>query len=255
MAYLAAYISCVEETEGLPSSQDVDMHPIIDSLQHTNLQRFVCRPGHNGYFGLRHNRDYFIRQVINGSIQAQTLAVITELDASRLTGYGRRVCSDTEMTSLAHSISRMHNLCYLDIRYNVIEPGSQFPVSLRDSLAQCTQLQQLRMNGMDGITRDCIGTIMHALPNLSLRVLHIGANPLPDVNGAACLGQCHSLQELSASYMKEDDTASGQMNAFIDALDNLHNLTKLDLWHIRFTEEQLQRIVDICRKGKMEELW
>ncbi|XP_072048271.1 uncharacterized protein [Amphiura filiformis] len=274
---LAAYISCLETTAGLPSSNEIDFTPIINSLGFCpNLRRLNCQ---EGYFGLANNVKYLLQQIINDSINPRTLAVISELDASSLTYRG--VCSNaSDVTRVIKSIPKMINLHKLDISRNEFEPGVTSSV-LADSLTQCTQLQEFKMRNMEGVTCSDMNTIFTGFIAflVSLRKLTISYNPLPNVDSVKCLRKCQALERIDLMYMKgakEDEmaaliTTAGELpqlttlnlisnpvingsKCFSAILSILPQLRILYLGFIGFTKERLETLISTSRNTSMQEL-
>ncbi|XP_072047264.1 uncharacterized protein [Amphiura filiformis] len=271
--HLAAYISCLETTAGLPSSNEIDFTPIINSLGFCTNLRLNCQ---EGYFGLMNNWKYLLQQIINDSINPRTLAVISELDASYLTDRG--VCSNaSDVTRVIKSISKMINIHKLDISYNEFEPGDSSV--LANSLTQCTQLQEFNMYRMQGVTCSDMDTIFTGFAFLvSLRKLDISWNPLPNVDSVKCLRKCQALEQIDLIQMEgeEDEmaaliTTAGELpqlttldlsinpvingsKCFSAIISILPHLRSLNLRHIEFTKEQLETLISTSRNTSMQEL-
>ncbi|XP_072022082.1 uncharacterized protein [Amphiura filiformis] len=220
-ARLAAYITCLEMTESLPSSNEIDFTPIINSLGFCPNLRLNCQ---EGYFGLANNWKYLLQQIVNDSINPRTLAVISELDASRLTD--RDVCSNaSDVTRVIKSIPKMINVHKLVISWNEFEPGDSSV--LANSLTQCTQLQEFNMSRMFGATSSDMNTIFTGFAFLvSLRKLDISGNPLPSTL-ANVLTQCTQLQEFNMSYMF--GATCSDMNTIFTGFTFLVSLRKLNI--------------------------
>ncbi|XP_072022692.1 uncharacterized protein [Amphiura filiformis] len=271
---LAAYISCLETTAGQPSSNEIDFTPIINSLGFCPNLRLNCQ---EGYFGLANNLKYLLQQIINDSINPPIPAVISELDASRLTDRG--VCSNaSDVTRVMKSISKMINVHKLDISVNEFEPGVTSSV-LANSLTQCTQLQEFNMRYMKGVYTSDMNTIFTGFAFLvSLRKLDISINPLPNVDSVKCLRKCQALEQIVLECMegKEDEmaaliTTAGELpqlttlnlygnnvindsKCFSAILSILPHLRILNLARIVFTKEQLQTLISTSRNTSMQEL-
>ncbi|XP_072047262.1 uncharacterized protein [Amphiura filiformis] len=284
--HLAAYISCLEITAGLPSSNEVDITPIINNLHKTmqfnnlfkDMQTLNCgelfETVYTGYFaqGIT-NRSQVLDQVINHVNSNPSISnSLDQLDASQLH------CSTATVTRVMKSIPKMINLHKLDISQNEFEPGVTSSV-LANSLTQCTQLQEFNMIGMEGATSSDMNTIFTAFTFLvSLRKLNISRNPLPNVDSVKCLRKCQALEQIDLEGMKGEED---EMAAFITTAGELPQLTTLklfandvingskcfsaiisilphlrilDLGAIKFTKERLETLISTSRNTSMQKL-
>jgi hypothetical protein len=253
LANVAAYISCVEESQGLPSTQEIDLSPIIDRLHltthfndfkqlFTNQKTLDCDQlfdtSFTGYFAVGiFNRSRVLEQVITHGFTASFSLTLEELDARYL-----RVSSDT-MTHLMRSISCMKQLRVLNISVNPLRDVNT------TCLSQCQALRSLDVSDMrPSDTNEDRG--LHGSDVTEGR-------QNDEQKMSALILAIRELPQLTTLDLHRNSLLSGSVcfQSLCSTLGNLSNLTDLDLRGITFTKEQLDRLVDSCRGKQMQELW
>ena len=253
-AYVAAYIQCAEESQGMPSLSEVNIRPIIDQLPKTNLHVLNCR---QEYFGIGNNRNYLAQQIVRGTIDRKTLAVITELDVGDLTGVNiAPFMATSDFTRLMSCIAHMTALRYLDISRNRVDPGVTLKIFCT-SVPNCTQLQHLNMGLMKGAESGDIESVFDSIKGLPLREIRIGQIPISSL-AVRYLRQCRDLQGLGLyqTFIAPGEHWDDIWRELFAVIASLSKVQELYLHRNKFTRGQLEKLVEICRALKdLKKVW
>ena len=288
---LVAFIPCIQACEGLPSSSETNIVPIISSFKHIRLETFDIRN-----FKLGDNFDHLL-----DSIEHSDMKFLLHLNVTTTTA------REQQMTRLMSSLPLMPLLRYLDVSYNKIEAGKTVPI-LADNLKQCQALEVLKIRGMkapahdmemlarslpsqlielsidanemnDAVALRLINTIPQTLirlhmsmNNLSvgthdefLHLIHTKLTRLQSLyvfqsshaghvmkHGGRALTMCYDLDHLLLSSTRTDLIPSNCVEPFINGLEHASNIKTLYLFGIRLDKKTFEKLAGICRKKTLK---
>ncbi|XP_072029762.1 uncharacterized protein [Amphiura filiformis] len=151
-AEFVAYIELMQRCEGLPSTSDTNLGPIIKSFKHIKLEKLAI-----DNFKLGRNLADFVKSVNNGHMIS-----LTEFWAASVTSTGEQT------TRLVSVVDKMPALKTLGIHRNDIEHGETLP-TLAQKLVRCTSLQKLHISDYNAPAEDMIA-VFKELPRLSTQL-------------------------------------------------------------------------------------
>ncbi|XP_072048650.1 uncharacterized protein [Amphiura filiformis] len=203
-AELAAYISCIQAYDGLPSSSETNTVPIIHSFKNIKLKRLNI-----DYFKLGSNFDYLLESIEEGNMQ-----LLLEMNARSTAS------TQQQITKLVSSLHKMPLLRVLDISYNKAEAGKSIPI-LANKLNQCKSLQVLYLMNMEASSHD-MELLAQNLPS-QLIGFDIRGNWMSDAVASHLIGTLpHNLTHL---YISVNNLSKSKHN---ELLHSIHSkLTRL----------------------------
>ena len=279
---LVAFIPCIQACEGLPSSSETNIVPIISSCKHIRLETLdISR------FKLGDNFDHLL-----DCIEHSAMKFLLQLDVTTTTA------REQQMTRLMSSLPRMPLLRHLDVSYNKAEAGKTIPI-LADNLNQTLEVLQIRgmqapaldmemlaqklpshlielsidgneMN--DTVALHLTNTIpqnltrLHiSMNNLSIhsydKLLHLIHSKLQALyvfesshaghvmkHLGHALAKCVDLDHLLLSSTSNDTIQTDCMDPFVKGLKRARNIKTLYLFGIRLPKESFMELVGICGK-------
>ena len=123
-AELVAYIDSIQECEGLPSVSDTNIAPIINSFEHTKIEKLSM-----DHFKLGDNFDSFVDSINAGHLESVKELYIPSIATD---GY--------QMTQLAEEMDKLPRVEILGIHNNPIEHGKTLNI-LAEKLSSCKALK------------------------------------------------------------------------------------------------------------------
>ncbi|XP_072024406.1 uncharacterized protein [Amphiura filiformis] len=205
-AAIAAYISCIQASEGLPSTSETDVSGIFNNIHHVQLEVLNVN-----FFPLHDNFEILCKNIEEGHLSS-----LTELQATSTAPSGE------QMTKLAQNVHKMPSLELLNIAQNPIEAGKTIP-ALCQHINECTELCVLSASDMNAPANDML-TLAENIP-ANLTQLYIRGNDMNDAV-AACL--TNSLP--SAMTVLEISVDGMSMSQHDALLESIHTrLTSLEL--------------------------
>ncbi|XP_072024285.1 uncharacterized protein [Amphiura filiformis] len=293
-AAIAAYISCIQASEGLPSTSETDVSGIFNNISHVQLEALDVNN-----FTLHDNFTILCKNIEDGHLSS--LKVLMAMSTAS---------SGEQMTRLARNVHKMPSLQALVIAQNPIEPGKTIP-ALCEHINQCTELCVLVASEMNAPANDMLTLAENIPANLTQLVITGNdmndavavclTNSLPSamtylaisVSGMsmsqhdALLESIHTrltslkvLRVLGSSYVvslvrhmastfmsctqldrlvlraTEPDVLMPDecCNVFMDAFKQSTSITSLGMIGISLTLQQFRQLLDICRHKSMQEL-
>ena len=164
---LAAYLPCIQASEGMPSISETDISTLFLSFRDINLRTLNISD-----FTLGDNFDHLIDSIKNGDMKS-LLKLHAKLTASQ----------PEQMTTLATNLPNVSQLESLDISWNKVEPGVSLP-TLATNLKHCKSMRELLVNNMQASADDMLA-LAQVLPSTLTR-LAIHRNKINDAV-ALCL--------------------------------------------------------------------
>ncbi|XP_072023137.1 uncharacterized protein [Amphiura filiformis] len=207
-AAIAAYISCIQASEGLPSTSETDVSGIFNNIHHVQLEVLDV-----DFFPLHDNFDILCKNIEEGHLSS-----LRRLYATSTAPSGE------QMTKLAQNVHKMPSLELLNISQNPIEAGKTIP-ALCEHINKCTELCVLYASDMNAPANDML-TLAENIP-ANLTQLTITGNEMDDAV-AVCLAN-----SLPSAMTDLDISVSGMSMSQHDALlESIHTrLTSLEeLW-------------------------
>ncbi|XP_072028467.1 uncharacterized protein [Amphiura filiformis] len=221
-AEFVAYIESMQRCEGLPSTSDTNLVPIIQSFKHIRLEKLSL-----DNFKLGNKFDIFIDSVNSGYMES-----LTEL-------WAKSVASTAEQTTqLADVIDKMPVLEKLAFQQNPIEPGKTLPI-LAEKLANSKSLQELSICDYNAPAEDmkCVATM---LPRFSsqLRVFLAVNNQMDD--DVATLLATNLPQTLTYLGVSVCNLSRQKHNELLEGFQRLLRLQKLRLYDSLYPSDMVE---------------
>ncbi|XP_072024481.1 uncharacterized protein [Amphiura filiformis] len=293
-AAIAAYISCIQASEGLPSTSETDVSGIFNNISHVQLVALDVN-----HFTLHDNFTILCKNIEDGHLSS--LRVLYAISTAS---------SGEQMTRLARNVHKMPSLQLLNISQNPIEPGKTVP-ALCQHINQCTELYLLSASNMNAPANDML-TLAENIP-ANLTQLSIPGNEMDDAV-AVCLTKslpsamtvlaisvygmsmsqhdalldsihtrltslkvlcvydssyvvslvrhmtstfmsCTQLDTLQLSATEPDVLIPDQCcNVFMDAFKQSTSITTLAMVGISLTLQQFRQLLDTCRHKSLQTL-
>ena len=164
---LAAYLPCIQASEGMPSISETDISTLFLSFRDINLRTLNISD-----FTLGDNFNHLIDSIKNGDMKS-LLELHAKLTASE----------PEQMTALATNLPNIPHLESLDISWNKAESGVSLP-TLATNLKHCKAMRELLVNNMQASADDVL-VLAQLLPSTLTR-LAIHRNKINDAV-ASCL--------------------------------------------------------------------
>ncbi|XP_072024401.1 uncharacterized protein [Amphiura filiformis] len=204
-AVIAAYISCIQASEGLPSTSETDVSGIFNNIHHVQLEVLDV-----DFFPLHDNFDILCKNIEEGHLSSLRTLFATSTAPS-----------GEQMTKLAQNVNKMPSLEFLNISKNPIEAGKTIP-ALCEHINQCTELCMLSAYNMNAPANDML-TLAENIP-ANLTQLYITGNDMNDAV-AVCL-----TNSLPSAMTQMSISVSGMSMSQHDALlESIHTrLTSLE---------------------------
>ncbi|XP_072024409.1 uncharacterized protein [Amphiura filiformis] len=154
-AAIAAYISCIQASEGLPSTSETDVSGIFNNIHHVQLEVLDV-----DFFPLHDNFDILCKNIEEGHLSS-----LRQLYATSTAPSGK------QMTKLAQNVHKMPSLEFLNISKNPIEAGKTIP-ALCEHINKCTELYALSAYTMNAPANDMLTLAENIPANLTLLSIH-----------------------------------------------------------------------------------
>ena len=217
----AAYNEVMQQCEGLPSTSDTNLAPIIKRFQYIQLQSLSI-----DNFKLGSSCDAFVDFIDKGHMES-----LSVLWAKSVTSSGEQT------TQLAKVVHKMPKLTKLGIQDNIIEHGKTLP-TLAKKMTSCSNLQELHISDFDAPAED-MGVVFEELPKLgSLKTLIAVKNHMND-DVAATLPN-NLPQTLTSLGISVCDLSRQSHKELLEGLRRLKSLQKLRLYDSPYPSDMVE---------------
>ena len=133
-----AYIECIQACEGLPSTSDTDISPIIGNLKNIRLEHLDIDKSR-----LRGNFDILVKTIAQGHMKSLRVLFVREAAST-----------GKQMTNLAEQLHQMPVLEVLSTATNEIEPWETFPAMCENFSKTLKVLYICNMKAPASISRE-----------------------------------------------------------------------------------------------------
>ena len=290
---LASYIPCIQACEGLPSSSETHLQPLINSFKYIKLKSLDIN-----YFPLGDTFDLILDSLENGEMQSL-------LDLSAQSALSRA----DQLTRLVTHLPQMPSLQVIDISDNAGEDGQSIPI-LANNLASCKALSTLYVDNVHAPADDMLilaqnlpsqlahlaidrnemndavaSCLIHTLPctltflgisvsdmstdihnellsSIQSRLTHLQWLRVWDSPYSAdlvrhaglALTTCSDLKNLQLHTTCRSVIPRDCLDVFMNGLHHAEHINKLYMYGIQLCRNGFEELVDLCRQKQMQEL-